>query len=296
MQSVRRSPGAARRRLSLHRLVWLGLVGVGLAAPAGSESPEEMGLPAGIVPAPPPDSATRARLLGRGLPFGPGEHLEFGVTYGPIRAGTATLEVRDMRRYRDRLCYHFVSQAKSAPVFDSVYKVRDRIDALVDHEGFHTWQYRKRQREGGYSADYEIQYDPVESRATYADGRAFPIPERALDALSAFYFARLQPLSENAEFYIPHHSDRKTFYLRVGVLRRETVEVPAGEFDCWVLEPLVRDAGPFKHQGRVTVWITADERRMPVLMKSSVGVGSIAVSLERMTSGAPAARAAVRDS
>jgi hypothetical protein len=264
-------------------------VAVALAVPAGSQAPEELGLPPGVTAAPPPDSATRALLLARGLPFGPGELLEFAVTYGPIRAGTATLEVRPMRRYRDRLCYHFVSQARSAPVFDGVYKVRDRIDALVDHEGFFTWQYRKRQREGGYSADYEIQYDPAAGQANYADGHAFPTPERALDALSAFYFARTQPLADSAEFYIPHHSDRRSFYLRVGVVGREVIRVPAGEFECWILEPLVRDAGPFKHQGRVTVWVTADERRLPVLLKSSVGVGSIAVSLERMTMGAGAA-------
>ncbi len=255
------------------------------AAPAGSGGEEDLGLPAGAAPAPRPDSSQRSRLAGRGLPFGPGEHLEFAVTYGPIRAGTATLEVRPMRRYRDRPCYHFVSQARSAPVFDNVYRVRDRIDSLVDGEGFFTWQYRKVQREGSYEADYEIQYDPEAGLARYGDGRTFSIPDNALDALSAFYFARLQPMEHGAEFYIPHHSDKRTFYLRVGVLGRESIKVPAGEFDCWVLEPLVREAGPFKHQGRLTVWVTADERRMPVLLKSSVGVGSVAVSLERMTFG-----------
>jgi len=256
-----------------------------LPLPAGSEGDDEAMLPPGAAPAPGPDSAQLARLRSRGLPFGPGENLQFAVTYGPIRAGTATLEVRPMRQYKDRLCYHFVSQARSAPVFDSIYKVRDRIDALVDGEDFFTWQYRKVQREGGYNADYEILYVPQESKARYADGRTFDIPANALDALGAFYFTRLQPLRQDSVFYIPHHSDKRSFYLRVDVLRREEIEVPAGRFDCWVLDPSVKEAGPFKHQGRLTVWVTADERRLPVLLKSSVGVGSVAVALERMTMG-----------
>lgn len=280
---IRRLPPAAAA---------LALVALCLPIPVGSQGEEEM-LPPGAVPAPRPDSAQLARLRGRGLPFGPGESLQFAVTYGPVRAGTATLEVRDMRRYNDRLCYHFVSQARSAPVFDGVYKVRDRIDALVDGEDFFTWQYRKVQREGGYNADYEILYAPEEGKARYADGRIFDIPENALDALSAFYFARLQPLRQDSLFYIPHHSDKRSFYLRVDVVRREEVEVPAGRFDCWVLDPSVKDSGPFKHQGRLTVWVTADDRRLPVLLKSSVGVGSVAVALEKMTLGGavPAAAA-----
>lgn len=281
---------APRRTSTTRRLppaaVWLLLATLALPLPVESQGEEEeLMLPPGAVPAPSPDSQQLARLRHRGLPFGPGENLQFAVTYGPIRAGTATLEVRPMRRYKDRLCYHFVSQARSAPVFDGVYKVRDRIDALVDGQDFFTWQYRKMQREGGYNADYEILYAPQEGKARYADGRTFEIPANALDALSAFYFARLQPLRQDSVFYIPHHSDKRSFYLRVDVVRREEIEVPAGRFDCWVLDPSVKDAGPFKHQGRLTVWVTADERRLPVLLKSSVGVGSVAVALEKMTMG-----------
>ena len=45
------------------------------------------------------------------------------------------------------------------------------------------------------------------------------------------------------------------------------------------IEPLLRAGGIFKNKGRLVVWITDDERRMPVLMKSKVTIGSISVVL-----------------
>ena len=243
--------------------------------------------PEGVSLAVVPDSLDRAQLQRRGIPFGPGERLEFSVDYGIIHAGTATLEVHPMKEYKGRECYHFVSQAKSARMFDSIYKVRDRIDTLVDSEEFMTWQYRKVQREGKYRADHKIIYDHESNTARYADGQEMEFPEGALDAVSAFYLARVQDLEVGREFVIPHHSDKKTYFLKVVVHRKEKVKVPAGEYECFVIEPLVKDSGPFKNKGRMTIWITDDVRRLPVLMKSEIGVGAVSASLSKIHYGKP---------
>jgi hypothetical protein len=244
-------------------------------------------LPEGAELAPAPDSAQLLRLQKRGLPFGPGESLEFSVDYGLIHAGTAILSVEKMRDYRGRPCYHFVSEARSAKMFDGIYKVRDRIDAIVDSEKFVTWQYRKVQREGGYTADHRAIYDHSIQKAKYADGEIVDFPKGSLDALSAFYFARLQDFEKGGTFFIPHHSDKKTYYLKVICHGRERVEVPAGTFDCWVIEPLVKDSGPFKGEGRMKIWLTADQNKMPVMMKSKIGPGSVTATLTRITYGRP---------
>jgi hypothetical protein len=255
----------------------------------GLPSDAELGLPAGQLPAGPPDSATLDRLARLGLPFAPGERLVFSIEYGIVRAGTATLEVRPMTAYRGRSCYHIASSTQSSSFFDNVYKVRDRIETLVDAGSFVTWRYRKVLREGSYKADHEAVYDQAAGRARYADGKWVEFPPRALDALGAFYFARTQPLVPGTSFYVAHHGDKKSFYLQVRVLARERIKVPAGTFDCVAIEPLVRDAGPFRQQGRLTIWVTDDERRIPVLMKSKVAVGSIDAALQQITLGAPPA-------
>jgi hypothetical protein len=265
--------------------LWVAAVAGPPPAAGAPRADAELGLPAGRRPAEPPSAAVLDQLATRGLPFGPGERLVFSIEYGPVHAGTATMEVSPMLAYRGRSCYHIVSQTQSSPFFDSIYRVRDRIDTLVDAERLVTWQYRKVQREGTYSADHQTIYDQDGHRARYADHTVLTIPPRALDALGAFYFARAQKLEPGTSFFIPHHSDKRSFYLEVRVLGRERIKVPAGTFNCVAVEPYVKDAGPFRHQGQLTIWLTDDARHLPVLMKSKVPVGSINAVLQQITYG-----------
>jgi hypothetical protein len=70
--------------------------------------------------------------------------------------------------------------------------------------------------------------------------------------------------------------------MEVKVLKRERIEVPAGKFDCILVEPVLKSEGVFQSKGSIFVWLTDDERRIPVLVKSKVPVGSISVSLTDM--------------
>jgi hypothetical protein len=282
------SQAAARRvRAASWCVAALGGAVACAAAYAALPNPEELGLPKGARASGPPPAAVVQRLSSQGLPFGPGESLRFSIEYGPVKAGTATLEVQPMRTHKGRTAYHFVSTASSAPFFDKVYRVRDRIDALVDAQRFVTLQYRKVQREGAHRAEHHTVYDHEGNRARYKDGVVVSIPPGAIDMLSAFYRTRLEKLEPGQSLYLPHHSDKKTFYLEVQVLRRERTQVPAGTFQCLVVEPLVRDAGPFRNQGKLTLWLTDDERRMPVRMESKVPVGAIAAVLIEARPGGP---------
>jgi hypothetical protein len=73
--------------------------------------------------------------------------------------------------------------------------------------------------------------------------------------------------------------------MEVRVLGRETVKTPAGKFKCVVLEPLLKAGGIFKNKGRLVIWLTDDERRIPVLMKSKVMIGSVKVVLREIRPG-----------
>jgi hypothetical protein len=258
-------------------------VGVALVSGLGA-------LVAARAAAPPAQAPIVNTAAGRakGLPFGPGESLRFSIEYGLVKAGSAWLEVEPMMTYRDRSCYHLVSRAESNEFMSKIYKVRDRIDSLVDAEGLYTMRYRKRIREGNYERDYDIAYDPAGGKARYADGMAFEMRPWSKDALAAFYYVRHQPLEVGKDIVIAHHSDRRSTDILVKVHRKERVKVPAGEFDCVVIEPVMESEGLFKASGRLQIWVTDDARRIPVLMKSKIPVGTIDAVLQEMKLGGPA--------
>jgi hypothetical protein len=84
---------------------------------------------------------------------------------------------------------------------------------------------------------------------------------------------------------IENHADRKNYALEVRVLRIETISVPAGKFECFVVEPILKASGLFQHQGRLTVWITKDARMLPVKMSGKIVVGSVEAVLSNVVPG-----------
>ena len=212
-------------------------------------------------------------------PFRPGESLKFSVQYGFIHAGHAWLEVEGTRDYEGHPVYALVARAESNGFFDHVYKVRNRIESYWDTTGHYSLRYAENRREGKYRARSEIRFDYPHQQAVYDDGQTAPIPPEVQDALSSFYFARTQALPMGGSVYFDYHASRKSQPLEVKVLGRERVHTPAGDYDCVAIEPVLPSGGIFKNKGRLVIWITNDARRMPVLMRSKVTIGSISVLL-----------------
>jgi hypothetical protein len=218
-------------------------------------------------------------LPGRHSAITVGERLVFSIRYGMIKAGTAVMEVVDRKKVDGRPAYHIVSTANSNSVFDGIYRVRDRVISLMDEDRLFSLYFEKHLREGRYRVDQQVRFDHVRAVATYQDGREASISPGAFDVLAAFYRVRTMPLQPGQRFFLESHDNRRNFPLRVTVLRRERVETPAGTFDCLVVEPTLRSGAFFKNEGKLTIWLTDDDRRMPVLMRSKLPIGAISVEL-----------------
>ncbi|MEZ4649162.1 MAG: DUF3108 domain-containing protein [Candidatus Eisenbacteria bacterium] len=138
----------------------------------------------------------------------------------------------------------------------------------------------KHLREGKFRRDQVVRSDHAAGKAYYHDGKSYDLTPGAYDVLSAFYYVRTLPLVDGDGISWTAIPTRRTTPIRVTVHRRERVSVPAGTFDCVVVEPTLRSGDFFKNEGSLTIWLTDDERRMPVQMKSKIPVGSISVELE----------------
>jgi hypothetical protein len=211
--------------------------------------------------------------------FGVGEQLVFEISYGPIKAGTAVMEVKEIVPLNNRDCYHVISTAKSNRFFSSFFKVEDRVESFFDARGLFTWRFEQHLREGEYRADRFAHYDQLNHTVTTNRG-TMDIPPYVQDVLSTMYYVRTQQLEVGQVLYVTNHSGRKIYPLAVKVERRELVKVPSGTFDCFVVEPMLKAGGLFKHEGRIWVWLTADQKKMPVLMKTKVIIGTVDAKLK----------------
>ncbi len=212
------------------------------------------------------------------IAFGVGEKLSFDVNYGFINAGTATMEVTNLIEYKERPCYQIVSRALSNSFFSTFYKVEDRVESIIDAVGIYSWRFEKNLSEGSYRADRMYEFDPFK-QLVYYQKDTIETPSAMQDALSTLYYIRTQNLIVGQSVLLDNFTDGKLYPLEVKVLKKETITVEAGTFDCLVLEPITKSVGVFKHEGRLKVWVTNDRLKMPVLMKSKILVGSISAEL-----------------
>lgn len=228
------------------------------------------------------DTSVESGLIDRyveNVAFGVNEKFTFEINYGFINAGGATMEVAGLIEYSGRPCYQIVTRAFSNSFFSKVFKVDDRVESIVDALGIFSWRFEKNLREGGYRADRQYAFDQRRN-VVYFEKDTIEVSPYVQDALSSLYFVRTQDLTVGRSVFVDNFTDGKKYALEVKVLRKETIKVPAGSFDCIVVEPLLKSVGVFKHEGNLTVWLTDDRLKMPVLMKSKVLIGSISAELK----------------
>ena len=229
--------------------------------------------------------------------FHVGEKLKFVVRYGFIKAGYATMAVEEQVPIDGRQAYKVVSTARSAKTFDWIFKVRDRVESLIDTQGIFSWKYYKSLREGSYKFDLKVDYDQYRGKARVQMIRyeneeplrvrekkefEIAIPPYVLDILAAFYYVRTQDLEVGMPVFMTNHDNKKVYKLKVLVQKRETIKVKAGKFRCVVVEPQLRGEAIFKQKGRLWVWLTDDQYKIPVMMKSKVFIGSITTELMKI--------------
>jgi len=222
------------------------------------------------------------------------ETLEFVVKWGVVTAGRSSLRIEGVDVIDGRPAYHIVSTARSVGVVDTFARVDDLNESWLDIDSLTTVRYTKRLREGKYKMDESVTMDQPRGRWSrdsfrldknkqeVKDGE---LPSNALDVLGSLYYVRAQPLEVGQVFTMDVLSSDKIYPLTLTVKKRETVKVPAGKFDCFLVEPVLRGTGIFITKGKkLEVWMTADSRRMPVKMRSEVFFGHVVADLVRFES------------
>lgn len=221
-----------------------------------------------------------------------GEDLTFKIRYGFIKAGIAHMRILEPVQKDSISQIHIQTTAKSVPAFNWIFKVDDEVNVFVDPIRMTPYYFEKKLREGAYKADLRVHYGHKDSIArvefirykkdmSIKKRKTYPvkIPTNVFDILSAFYYIRTQPLQVGGSIYLSSHETKKVYDLQVKVHRREKLKVDAGTFNTLVVEPLLKGEGIFKQKGRLLIWLTDDELKIPVQMTSAVAIGHITSEL-----------------
>ncbi len=220
--------------------------------------------------------------------FKPGEKLKYSLGWQFVVAGHATLEVLPDEEVDGRKVRNFKMTAQTSKVVDAIYKVRDTMTSRTEYDVSRSLGFQKKQREGDTKRDETIEFDWDKMEAHYMDAarkkdERIAIPDKTQDPLSAFYFIRTQKFDVGSVFQGPLTDGKKCKVAEIRVVKREKIKVNGKKYDTFKLVPDIKDiGGVFKKSddASIEIWCTADERHIPVLLKSKVAVGSFRAELE----------------
>lgn len=215
--------------------------------------------------------------------FKEGEKLTFDVKYGFVTAGVAVMAVPKIKRISGRDAYNITFEVNSVPSFDWVFKVRDRYETYMDVQGLFPWRFEQHVREGSYTRDFSAFFDQRKNKAKTSEGE-YNIPKNVNDIVSAFYLARTfdySKMKSGDKVHLQNFFKDKVYDLDVKYIGKERISVAAGTFDCIIIEPLVLEGGLFKSEGNILIWLTNDDLKIPVKVKTKVVIGSIDAELTK---------------
>lgn len=228
------------------------------------------------------DSARTAAPRTTPVPWGVGERLGYEVKFGPVRVGSAVLDVPEITEVRGRAAYHTTFNINGGTLF---YHVKDTYESWIDTASLASLRFYQTQLERGKSRNKRYEIFP--ERQTYQDGdkpeeRSVAEP---LDDGSFFYFVRTLPLRAGEVYELNRYFKADRNPVRVYVVRRERVSVPAGTFNAVVVQPTFKTKGYFGEGGHAEVWLSDDAERTVLKVQAALPVGSLVLQLRSRQAG-----------
>ena len=213
--------------------------------------------------------------------FALNERLVYDVNYSFITAGQAVFSIPSVDSIHGRECYQVLFTVNSTPTFSFFYKVDDRYETMLDNKGIFPWRFTQRIREGKYKNDFAAEFDQLKNVAVTKAG-SYSIPPYVHDVVSAMFYVRTLDYSKcrpGEKIHLQNFFKDTTYQLAVKFLGYQQISVDAGKFNCVLVEPLIMEGGLFKSEGRIIIWMTNDDRKIPVKVSTKVIVGSIDAEL-----------------
>lgn len=206
------------------------------------------------------------------IPFGVGERLIYDVRFGPVRVGRGSMEIIGIDTVRGRAAWHAHFRVKGG---NFVYRVNDTYESWIDTARMHSLRYLQNISEGRYNKQRRYEFYP--ERQIYQENEKPEQPSIAdpLDEASLLYFIRTVPLEVGRTYEFDRYFKPEKNPVRIKVLRRERVSVPAGNFQTIVIQPMIKSNKLFAENGSAEIWISEDSARMMVQMKSDLSFGSL---------------------
>ena len=239
------------------------------------------GLLQGSPPPTPPSPAAE-------YPFAVGETLTYSAKLGMLTLGSGTLQVAGIDSVRGVETFRLRFRLQGKTVF---YSLDDVLESWVATDDFSSHRFVQDfvENDKPKHRTFEIFPDSGFYREKGRD-TTFSSPSEPLDDAAFFYFVRITPLEVGKKYVFDRYFRKEKNPVTIEVVKREKMQLPDGsKVECLVLHPVIDTKGMFSKRSDTRIWLTDDERRLPVQIRSKFPFGTITLRLKDVVVPAGAA-------
>ena len=218
--------------------------------------------------------------------FKVGEYLKYSLDYGIVSAGYAELNIEKKSKKNGKWTYHMAGFGRTTGITDWAFRTRDYYDTYISETDLLPVEFVRDVDEGGYLINRHVYFN--HDNLTAKDSKlsldsSIAINPGTQDLLSAFYYLRcldVTDLKKGDKIQLTIFMDHENYPFQLKYLGRETVKIDAGKVKCLKFMPVVQDGRVFRDEESITLWVSDDENKIPVYIKSKLAVGSVKVKLD----------------
>lgn len=224
--------------------------------------------------------------------FAKGEVLQYKVHYGLINAAEATIELADnIHRVNERPCYRATVTGRTTGSFDYFLRIRDTWRSYIDTTSILPQRFFRNIEEKNYRKQETVDFDHLKDMASVESHKrdknnvkhgTFKTPNNVQDIVSGFYFLRTLNYDQRKVgevIKVQGFFDEEVFNMDVIYKGRETVETKAGAIRAIRLVPKMPDNKLFRGENAVSVYLSDDRNKIPVLIQAELVLGAVKVDM-----------------
>tara|TARA_Y100000741_G_C18092437_1_gene493352 strand:- start:38 stop:724 length:687 start_codon:yes stop_codon:yes gene_type:complete len=208
------------------------------------------------------------------------EALLYDLNFRGFNAGESILSIKEDST-ETGINYHLTSIIKTNKLLDRIYKIRDRVDVILNNTDYSLIKVVKKLNQGGKKTTFNSIINQ-ENLTAVSNNKTISIPGKVLDPLGAIYYLRNQNIKIGDTFEFTTYDNDKLKDLIIIAKGIETISTSIGNVECIVLSPQTKDGKLLKNKGTMTLWISNDSKKIPIQIENRTNVGKMLMKLKNI--------------
>ncbi len=170
----------------------------------------------------------------------------------------------------------------------------EHVESIVDPDQFVLLRTNKLDEQGKRVRVSDAIFDHEKRKVTWTERdpnqnqppriTSLDFSEPIQDILSMIYFLRTQQLEVGKSFEIPVSDSGRVFRVTVAVVERKRIKCVPGRVSAVRVEPAMFGEGRMlRGEGKLSIWITEDNRHLPVWAHLKLNIGTVDIKLKRVS-------------